>query len=372
VDNGSKDGTISWLRALVNENPKYKLIENKNNLGFARGCNQGLKAASGEYLLLLNNDVVVTKEWLSGLKECLQSSPNVGITGPMTNLISGIQKIEKVEYRSLEGLDEYARSFREKNRYRRIPFRRIVGFCMLFRRELLDRIGLLDENFGTGNFEDDDFCLRAELAGYRNMIAGDVFIHHFGSRSFAGNGIDYHSALSSNRKKFDEKWNGVDPKTAEGKRFLLLKARESVRQFCDREQIDKAIEKLLAALALEPQNPELHYELAEIFLEAKGFEKAIEVLKQMPAGSQDERKMALLGYGFEGLGKFEDAEEWAESALSQNSHSAPALNLKGILSYHRQKMEEAARFFQEAIEVDKGYGEPYTNMGLMKWSASQK
>ena len=184
IDNGSKDETISWLRALVKENPKYKLIENKTNLGFARGCNQGLKAATGEYLLLLNNDVVVTEGWLGGLRECLQSSPKIGIVGPMTNQISGIQKIENVGYGSLERLDEYARGFREKNRHRRIQCRRLVGFCMLFRRRLIDEIGLLDETFGTGNFEDDDFCLRAELAGFRNLIAGDVFIHHYRQPEF--------------------------------------------------------------------------------------------------------------------------------------------------------------------------------------------
>jgi GT2 family glycosyltransferase/Tfp pilus assembly protein PilF len=372
IDTNSPQDIQKWLKMIARENNNYKIIHTPNSFNPSESFNLGIRESAGEFLVLLNPDVVVTENWLSGLLECLQSARDIGIVGPMTNQISGIQKIEEVGYRSLEGLDEYARLFREKNRYRRIPFRRIVGFCMLFRRELADRIGFLDESFGTGNFEDDDLCLRSELAGFRNLIAGDVFIHHFGSRSFAGNGIDYHSALSGNRKKFDEKWNGVDYKTPEGKKLLLLRARESARQFCSREQIDKAIEKLLAALALEPQDPELHCELAEIFLGAKGFEKAIEVLKQMPAGSQDERKMTLLGYGFEGLGKFEEAEEWAERALSQNAHSAPALNLKGILAYRRQKMEEAAGFFQKAIETDKGYGEPYTNLGLMKWSAGQK
>ena len=57
---------------------------------------------------------------------------------------------------------------------------------MLFKRRLIEEIGLLDESFGSGNFEDDDLCLRASLAGYRNVIAGDVFIHHYGSRTFIG------------------------------------------------------------------------------------------------------------------------------------------------------------------------------------------
>ena len=96
---------------------------------------------------------------------------------------------------------------------------------MLFKRALAEQIGLLDESFGTGNFEDDDFCLRAALAGYKNYIAGDVFIHHYGSRSFIGNKIDYGAAMSGNRKIIDKK---VDAQHAspEGKKLAVLKARE--------------------------------------------------------------------------------------------------------------------------------------------------
>ena len=73
VDNGSRDGTVKWLRKLTNKNSNYKLIENNENFGFAKGCNQGIKASSGEHILLLNNDVVVSEGWLSGMIECLKA-----------------------------------------------------------------------------------------------------------------------------------------------------------------------------------------------------------------------------------------------------------------------------------------------------------
>ncbi|MBI4763942.1 MAG: glycosyltransferase, partial [Deltaproteobacteria bacterium] len=144
VDNGSKDGTLKWIRELIRKNPNYRLIENKTNFGFAKGCNQGLEASKGEYLLLLNNDVVVTKGWLSGLLECLESDPGYGLVGPMTNNISGIQMVEAVPYITMTGLEVFAKSFREKYRQRRIPSRRIVGFCLLFKRRLVEKIGLFD------------------------------------------------------------------------------------------------------------------------------------------------------------------------------------------------------------------------------------
>jgi GT2 family glycosyltransferase len=208
VDNGSSDGTVNWLVKQTMQDPKCRLIENGSNVGFSKGCNQGIKTASGDCIVLLNNDVVVTEGWLSGMMECLQSAPDIGIVGPMTNYISGPQKVPAVGYSSIEELAEYAQAFRLKNRHRRIHSRRVVGFCMLFKRQLIEEVGLLDESFVSGNFEDDDFCLRASLEGYRNTIAGDVFIHHFGNRTFIGNKIDYRSSLSGNIKVFQT--NGAE------------------------------------------------------------------------------------------------------------------------------------------------------------------
>ena len=67
-----------------------------------------------------------------------------------------------------------------------IDVNRLVGFCLLIKREVIDAIGLLDERFGIGCFEDDDYCLRAIAAGYRAVIAGDAFVHHYGGRTFLG------------------------------------------------------------------------------------------------------------------------------------------------------------------------------------------
>src|SRR5262249_3380546 len=83
---------------------------------------------------------------------------------------------------------------------------RLVGFCLLIRRELIERIGLLDERFGVGCFEDDDYCLRALRAGYRAVIAGDAFVHHFGGRTFAASGVDFNALMRRNEELFHAKW----------------------------------------------------------------------------------------------------------------------------------------------------------------------
>ena len=83
---------------------------------------------------------------------------------------------------------------------------RLVGFCLLIRRAVIDAIGVLDERFGIGCFEDDDYCLRAIQAGWRAVIARDAFVHHFGGRTFMGSGLDHAAILRENEQRFREKW----------------------------------------------------------------------------------------------------------------------------------------------------------------------
>jgi GT2 family glycosyltransferase/tetratricopeptide (TPR) repeat protein/2-polyprenyl-3-methyl-5-hydroxy-6-metoxy-1,4-benzoquinol methylase len=200
VDNGSTDGTVEWLQ----RQSDVHLVCNPTNLGFAKGVNQGLQAAEGTHLLLLNNDTVVTPGWLRRLLRCLHSGPDVGLVGPLTNYASGPQQVQ-ASYRSPAALDAFAWDLgRHGTRYQEVS--RLIGFCMLMKRETVARVGLLDEQFGLGTFEDDDYSWRARRAGHRLLIATDAFVHHFGSRTFIGAGIDSSALLQENTARFRAKW----------------------------------------------------------------------------------------------------------------------------------------------------------------------
>jgi len=373
IDNGSTDGTVRWLEKLVSENNNYVLIQNTTNLGFAKGCNQGIESSHGEFVLLMNNDVIVTDGWLSGMLECLNSASDVGIVGPMTNNISGPQQIASDEYRSVDYLDEYAKKFRDRYRHRRIQLRRIVGFCMLFRRELAGKVGLFDESFGTGNFEDDDYCLRASLEGYRNMVAGDVFIHHYGSRSFIGNRIDYGSTMAGNRKVFNEKWSGIKSGTDLGKTMLISGALENADELSQKGETDKAVERLVEGIRHAPESAEFYRAMSGILLDARRYQDALDTLNSMPAEAKEDIKTLILtGYCKEGQELYEEAGGYADRVLSKEPAHASALNLKGMLEYKREDKKTAEDYFNKAIEADPGYGEPYTNLGVMKWAAGDK
>src|SRR5262249_44409084 len=153
-------------------------------------CNQGIRLASGRQILLLNNDTVLTTGWLGRLLEALHADPQIGLAGPCSNSVSGGQEVP-VTYSDLADLDTFAWHWANQHRQKREGTDRLIGFCLLIRRELLDRIGFLDERFGVGCFEDDDYCLRALQAGYKAVIARDAFVHHFGGRTFVGSGVDY-------------------------------------------------------------------------------------------------------------------------------------------------------------------------------------
>ena len=206
VDHGSTDGTAPWLRSYAAERKNIRLIENPDNRGFAAGNNQALVIAKGDFLVLLNNDTLVTPRWLSGLIEVSRQRPLTGLVGPMSNYVSGPQLVPDVPYRNPDTLADFSAKWRTDHSGQTLRVDRLVGFCMLVRREVLDRIGGLDESFGSGNFEDDDYCLRAGLSGFECRIAEDVFVHHTGSQTFKGEKIDYRASLLRNWELFKAKW----------------------------------------------------------------------------------------------------------------------------------------------------------------------
>jgi len=219
---------VEWLK----EQKDIKVIYNKENLGFPKGCNQGIKIATGEEILLLNNDTIVTPGWLENLRECLYSSEYIGAVGPVTNSCPNYQSIP-VNYASVEEMIQFAEKYNyseSKNWEERL---RLIGYCMLIKKEVIDKVGLLDEIFTPGNFEDDDYSFRMRKAGYKLMICNNSFIHHFGSASFEKKSKEFSELLIKNRKKFFGKW-GFDP-------YHIVEIRKDITELIaksDKEEIN--------------------------------------------------------------------------------------------------------------------------------------
>ncbi len=293
--------------------------------------------------------------------QCFSSIPNAGMVGTMANRAKGRQKVAAAVNTSFAEINAFAESYRATNRYRRIECDILDGFCLLFRRDLTEKIGLFDEQTGALGFEDEDYCIRAALEGYVNQIAGDVYLHRF-----------EHKEPVRSKKNFYLKWSGTDVQSATGKRHLALRAVEKANRAGEEGKIDLAVELFLQAIGLLPELKESYYKLAEMLVNTKRFKDALDVLNELPEGDPDARHLELAACCKEGLEFLEEAQGYADQALEIDRCATSALNTKGIIAFRRDDKNTAESYFARAMETDPGFGEAYTNLGALKWAAGLK
>lgn len=202
IDNASTDGVTDYLK----QQTGIKLVCNDKNLGFPAGCNLGIKISQPYHdILLLNNDTVVPDNAIFWLRMGLYETPSVGATGSVSNHVSNNQQVSK-ELSSLEECLQFART---NNLPTESPYEkrlRLIGFAMLLKRTALDAIGLLDERFSPGNFEDDDLSIRLIQAGYQILLCKNSFIYHYGGRNFGKDSQKFVDLCNTNMAKFFLKW----------------------------------------------------------------------------------------------------------------------------------------------------------------------
>ncbi|MFE0558224.1 glycosyltransferase [Paenibacillus sp. NPDC058910] len=201
IDDGSDKPTRQYLEQRARRFD-YKLIRHDKAQGYTASANQGLKQSTSRYCVLLNSDTVVTDQWLERLTETMESDSRNGIVGPLSNAASW-QSIPHLD-RSQNGLwpgmtiDQMAELV---NRASDKIFPRVMllnGFCLMIRKEVIERIGYFDEkNFPVGYGEEDDYCLRARAADFKLKVATHCYIYHQKSASF---GSDRRKELASNGK----------------------------------------------------------------------------------------------------------------------------------------------------------------------------
>jgi GT2 family glycosyltransferase/glycosyltransferase involved in cell wall biosynthesis len=205
VDNGSTDGTREYLTQLALDRAEVRVVFNERNVGFAAANNQGAAMAQGDVIVFLNNDTIVSPDWLSRLARHLDD-PTIGLVGPVTNWCGNEARIA-VTYHGLHELDAFAHDYTSGRLGRCVDIPMLAFFCVAIRRRLFEQLGPLDEAFGTGMFEDDDYALRVRDAGLRCVCAEDAFVHHWGRASFSKLDQDSYDALfARNRNYFERKW----------------------------------------------------------------------------------------------------------------------------------------------------------------------
>jgi polysaccharide pyruvyl transferase CsaB len=207
VDNASADGTPSYLKYLAAHNKNISIILNPQNNGFAKANNQGIALSTGDYIVLLNNDTVVPAGWLSRLVRHLQSE-EIGMVGPVTNFVGNEAKIE-VPYSTCGEMEDFAKQYTWEHDGQVADIHMLAMFCVAFRRSIYQEVGPLDQQFGIGMFEDDDYAQRVKAKGYRIVCVADVFVHHFGQAAFKKliERGEYNDLFEENRRRYEAKWN---------------------------------------------------------------------------------------------------------------------------------------------------------------------
>lgn len=202
IDNASQDGSVEWLKTQQD----IKLLCNGENQGFPKGCNQGIELAEEDSdIFLLNNDTLMMPNALFWLRMGLYEDAQVGACGSVSNSAGNHQTIKET-YENLGGYLEYAirNNIPQKHPYEERMY--LIGFAMLIKREALNKVGVLDEQFSPGNFEDTDYGVRLIQAGYRNRVCKNSFIFHWGGQSFGKKKERYIALIEKNKKIFEEKW----------------------------------------------------------------------------------------------------------------------------------------------------------------------
>ncbi|WP_260674655.1 glycosyltransferase family 2 protein [Comamonas aquatica] len=205
VDNASSDSTREYLRDVASQHPFVKLCLNSENKGYAGGNNDGLRLATGQFIVLLNNDTLVGPGWLNPLIERLESMPDIGLIGPVTNSAGNEQRVDLPELNA-QNFVEIAGQYTQAQKGRWFETEKLGFYCVAARREVIQQVGLLDEGFGLGMFEDDDYCVRVRQAGYKLVVVEDSFVYHKGSMSFKTlPSADYLQLFEKNRAYFFKK-----------------------------------------------------------------------------------------------------------------------------------------------------------------------
>ena len=202
VDNGCSAATRAWLE----QRPDVSVICNEHNLGAPAARNQALARARGEWLVFLDDDVVVTRNWLSQLLWHAEVDPLAACIGPRTDRAAHGQALAYDGGETTEALEAFAAELHARARHKFRHALLLSSFCLLTRRSVIAALEGFDTRFSPWGFEDDDFTLRAARLGMHNRVAEDVFVRHVAYSSGA-RAARHEQLLDENWRKFADKWS---------------------------------------------------------------------------------------------------------------------------------------------------------------------
>ena len=319
--------------------------------------NAAMAQARGDVIVLMEQGVVATPGWLAGMLACLDQEEGAGIVGPMGDGASGLQRAQGPAHEDEAALEEFARFFAARHARRRMPAQAVGSFCLLFTRKALEAAGELDARLRRGD-RCEDLCLRAALAGFRCVVAGDVFLHQLPSMEGQG-------GPETGKLSFQEKWalGVLDGELAKrvASRQALFRAQQLARQ----GSLDAAVDLFLQqGIALAPTEPAPYLLLAEALIDAASFQNALEVLEQVPPGA----KLQCLYLSWccrNALGHEKEALALTEEVVKLAPETPLALHLQGKAAAGKGDAAGAEALFRRCCQADPGFAPPWLELAVL-------
>lgn len=200
INDASDKQTSAYLQNIAHQSKNIHLVVNSSNLGFIKSCNHGVSIGQSPYVLLLNSDVIVTPNWLLNLIKCAESDNTIATVNPLTN------NAAQIDLAMTQGNHFYDMNWRLQQYFAdetiALDVVTGVGFCLLLRRSILQKVGLFDDIYGKGYCEESDLCMRLTTQGYRTVLSPNVYVYHQGQASFTHS----HERYIANRRIFDQRW----------------------------------------------------------------------------------------------------------------------------------------------------------------------
>lgn len=179
VDNNSADDSIEYVK---HNYPQVKIIENKDNSGYAEGNNIGYSHSQGEFILVINNDTILKEDLIEKMLQAFDEIPNLGTVQPMVRLMNEKEKLDACgSFWTNTGFNYHYGIYKKADfpiYNHSFPVYSIKGMCMMIPRKVIEKVGLFDPDFWC-YFEETDFCHRLWLAGYECWYYPKSYIYHF-------------------------------------------------------------------------------------------------------------------------------------------------------------------------------------------------
>ena len=386
VDNASTDGTAEFLAALGGD---VQVIRNQENYGFAIACNQGAKAARGEYLLFLNNDTIPTEGWLNALVDEVERHPDVAVVGSKLLYEDGtiqhagvaFSRIWFSPYHIYRGFPADAPVVN-----RRREFQCVTAACMLVRREVFESVGGFDDGYRNG-FEDVDLCLKIGERGWKIVYQPNSVVYHLESQT---PGRKAHERENSKRllARWGHKWWLADEDAIyvpDGYAYRSVTEQQELRcrldpladpeekrrwtiaadaQLAAQRQDVSALKELLARVEEWPTDEWVLRRAASVCRWSGASNLADAFWRRVLSLNEEPDARIALARSALDQGLVEEADSHVNILLSSDAQQGEGWLLRGIIAMQRHAFDAASLAFQKALDCGGDYRKAWMGQGM--------